>query len=438
MRRLHADHKPLLTALSIDPPMEVMKAWALERTNVLREALARDKEKAKGATYVTSLPEAERASLLARRDGSVVACDPGKASLATVTDGRGQGLARRSQRDPKQVVDVSSGRVAAYSRVNISIFSGTWEVPSMASKKPVGGAPPSTRASTRRLPSGGRASSRRQSGTSNTNVTTLHRQSSSNRSSSSNPSATHTRTSISNSRTSNSNPNFRPYVVELDTKSSMWVLVKINHGKQDANYYSSGYLVPTPASPDSPYMLYFRANYMDHVKKVLLAAKYIKLLLDDGFSITVEESKISNIDDGVNASIVRNCPTHKETRHGLFGRTTYNFSSAVLKHTKSLSISIIAASNLFHDPTNQGRVKTVCYSPVELIPGFIRAHELSIYIVNQRDDSQRIPGLPDRRPVLPTRDGVLKQRATPVGWQAVDYDNPGEPIRALPSTNSRA
>ena len=44
-------------------------------------------EKAKGATYVTSLPEAERAALLG---GTIVACDPGKASLATVTDGWGR------------------------------------------------------------------------------------------------------------------------------------------------------------------------------------------------------------------------------------------------------------------------------------------------------------------------------------------------------------
>ena len=49
-------------------------------------------EKARGATYVTSLTEAERVALLERRDGggSIAACDPGKKSLATVTDGWGR------------------------------------------------------------------------------------------------------------------------------------------------------------------------------------------------------------------------------------------------------------------------------------------------------------------------------------------------------------
>jgi hypothetical protein len=44
-------------------------------------------EKAKGATYVTSLSAPQRAELL---DGRLLSCDPGKGALAVVTDGRGK------------------------------------------------------------------------------------------------------------------------------------------------------------------------------------------------------------------------------------------------------------------------------------------------------------------------------------------------------------
>ena len=44
-------------------------------------------EKAKGATYATSLPEQERVALL---DGAVLAADPGKGRLLCVTDGKGK------------------------------------------------------------------------------------------------------------------------------------------------------------------------------------------------------------------------------------------------------------------------------------------------------------------------------------------------------------
>ena len=47
-------------------------------------------EKAKGATYVTSLSEAERAALIERRGGRLLSCDPGKGVLAAVTDGEGR------------------------------------------------------------------------------------------------------------------------------------------------------------------------------------------------------------------------------------------------------------------------------------------------------------------------------------------------------------
>jgi hypothetical protein len=47
-------------------------------------------EKAKGATYVTSLPAPQRAALLERRDGRLLSCDPGKGALAVVTDGSGK------------------------------------------------------------------------------------------------------------------------------------------------------------------------------------------------------------------------------------------------------------------------------------------------------------------------------------------------------------
>ena len=47
-------------------------------------------EKAKGATYVTSLSASQRADLLERRSGRLLSCDPGKGALATVTDGSGK------------------------------------------------------------------------------------------------------------------------------------------------------------------------------------------------------------------------------------------------------------------------------------------------------------------------------------------------------------
>ena len=50
-------------------------------------------EKAKGATYVTSLSAPEREALMARRDGRLLSCDPGKRVLALVTDGGGTKVA---------------------------------------------------------------------------------------------------------------------------------------------------------------------------------------------------------------------------------------------------------------------------------------------------------------------------------------------------------
>lgn len=48
-------------------------------------------EKAKGETYVTSLPAPQRSALLERRDGGrLLSCDPGKDVLALVTDGCGK------------------------------------------------------------------------------------------------------------------------------------------------------------------------------------------------------------------------------------------------------------------------------------------------------------------------------------------------------------
>jgi hypothetical protein len=46
-------------------------------------------EKAKGAAYVTTLSESERAAILKGHEGCILSCDPGKGSLATVTDGNG-------------------------------------------------------------------------------------------------------------------------------------------------------------------------------------------------------------------------------------------------------------------------------------------------------------------------------------------------------------
>jgi len=47
-------------------------------------------EKARGATYVTTLSEDERARILQGHEGAILSCDPGKDNLATVTDGRGE------------------------------------------------------------------------------------------------------------------------------------------------------------------------------------------------------------------------------------------------------------------------------------------------------------------------------------------------------------